>query len=150
MPHSGFSLEVGVGGKLPGLTQEPSCAYLSWDPEQWMTAGTQVASLGKRRDVLAPHRVTRRTGAQRGWESRNEGQEPSWESREGHGSPDLCVHSEQAQCDTMAGLQPVGSRRQAEKKTSGKGSAHIRKSAPESSNIACSTRYPGRHTETAR
>ncbi|CAI9152782.1 unnamed protein product [Rangifer tarandus platyrhynchus] len=58
--------------------------------------------------------------------------------------------SAEAQCDTMAGLQPVGSRRQAEKKTSGKGSAHIRKSAPESSNIACSTRYPGRHTETAR
>ena len=55
-------------------------------------------------------------------------------SREGHGSPKLRVRSEQAQRDAVAGLQPVGSRRQAEKKTSWKGSAHIWKSVPESSN----------------
>ena len=44
-------------------------------------------------------------------------QSKSWE---GHGSPELHVRSEQAQRDAVAGLQPVGSRRQAEKKTSRK------------------------------
>lgn len=34
IPLSGFStLKVGMGCKLPGLTQEPSCAYFTWDPE---------------------------------------------------------------------------------------------------------------------
>lgn len=36
MPHPGFSLEVGVGGKLPGLTQEPFLGTLSDD---WVSLG---------------------------------------------------------------------------------------------------------------
>lgn len=52
------------------------------------TRRTQVASLGNRRDVLAPNRITRRTGVLWGWDDRNQGQEPRPEAPS-HSSP-LC------------------------------------------------------------
>lgn len=119
-------------------------------------AGCSAGGTPARLDTQPKSCVVKRTSGQRASSAnlKRERRAPTLclqpKSREGHGSPVLRVRSEQAQRNAVAGLQPVGSRRQAEKKTSRKGSAHTWKSVPESSDIACSTRYPGWHAETAR